>query len=123
MSLTRDSLRNAGTGTPSGGLRSFSIALLLTALALTAPGCAMQRVLSNHTVAANLTVADIYHQQVLDNLALFIDNPGSMPSFSVVNAGTVNIEDKAEANLSPTYSPTLTRALQGGGALPILSIL
>jgi hypothetical protein len=92
-------------------------------LATSASGCATHRALQYHTVAANLTVSDMYHQQVLDNLARFLTNPASMPSFSVVTGGTVNISDQKGANVSPTYSPTLTRAMQGGGALPILSIL
>lgn len=92
-------------------------------LAVNSLGCATQRALHQHTVAANITVADIYYQQVLNNVALFVDNPASMPAFSVVTAGTVNVQDQAGATLSPTYSPTLTSQLQGGGALPILSIL
>jgi hypothetical protein len=68
-------------------------------------------------------VSDIYYQQVLDNLARFTVNPATMPSFSVVSAGTVNVEDAHGTNLAPTYSPTLTHSLQGGGALPILFIL
>lgn len=86
-------------------------------------GCATHRALHQHTVAANITVTDIYYQQVLNNVALFVNNPASMPSFSVVTAGTVNIQDQAGGSLSPTYSPTLPYQLQGGGALPILSIL
>jgi len=74
-------------------------------------------------VAANLTVSDIYFQQVLNNVARFEVNSAAMPSFSVVSAGTVNIQDSSGATLAPTYSPTLSSAMQGGGALPILSIL
>lgn len=91
--------------------------------ALVNSGCATHRVLSKHTVAANLTTADIYYQQVLNNVARFVVNPASMPSFSVIAAGTVNIEDAHEGSISPTYSPTLSAVQQGGGALPILSIL
>lgn len=86
-------------------------------------GCATHRALHQQTVAANLTVTEIYYQQVLNNIALFENNPASMPSFSVVTAGTVNVEDQAGGSLAPNYSPTLTPQLQGGGALPILSIL
>lgn len=96
-------------------------ALLLPLLAVS--GCATHRALQGHTVAANLTIGDIYYQQVLNNIARFECNPGSMPSFSVVTGGTVNITDQAGGGVSPTYSPTLTPALQGGGALPILSML
>lgn len=96
------------------------VAVLLVA---SLSGCATQRALRQHTVAANITLTDIYYQQVLNNVARFVDNPMSMPSFSVVTAGTVNVEDQHGASFNPTYSPTLTNALQGGGALPILSLL
>lgn len=86
-------------------------------------GCATHRALTQHTIAANLTTADIYYQQVLNNVARFVVNPATMPSFSVVAAGTVNIEDAHEGGINPNYSPTLSAAQQGGGALPILSIL
>lgn len=86
-------------------------------------GCATHRVLSKHTVVANFTTADIYYQQVLNNVARFVANPASMPSFSVISSGTVNVQDNQQASFNPTYSPTLTAAQQGGGALPILSLL
>jgi hypothetical protein len=41
----------------------------------------------------------------------------------VATAGTVSVLDTAGAGASPTYSPTLTFLQQGGGALPILSLL
>lgn len=99
------------------------VTLIGTFLAVSSVGCATHRSLHQHTVAANITVTDIYYQQILSNVALFVDNPASMPSFSVVTAGTVNVQDQAGGTLSPNYSPTLTSQQQGGGALPILSIL
>jgi len=107
----------------SVGLRPGALGAALLAIALSLPGCATHRALQRDTVAANFTVTDIYYQQVLNNLARFETNPGSMPSFSVVSAGTVNIQDSAGSSIQPNYSPTLTRGLQGGGALPILSLL
>ena len=101
----------------------WCVGLLLAVLAIQSAGCATQRALQKHTVAANITVSDIYYQQVLNNIARFVENPAAMPSISVVTAGTVNVQDQAGGSLSPNYSPTLTRRLQGGGALPILSIL
>lgn len=102
----------------AGAMRLISLTLVLIAVS----GCATHRALRQHTVAANATVADIYYQQVLNNVARFTANPAAMPSFSVVSAGTVNVEDANGASINPNYSPTLTRAMQGGGALPILSI-
>src|SRR5262249_10952334 len=42
---------------------------------------------------------------------------------AVVNAGTVTVADQKTAGGTATYSPTLTFQQQGGGALPILSLL
>ncbi len=100
--------------------------LLVALTVLLAPwlnGCSTHRVLRQHTVAANITVSDIYYQQILNNVACFATNPAAMPSISMVTAGTVNVEDQQGASINPTYSPTLTRLSQGGGALPILSLL
>ena len=97
---------------------------MLSALAVSAAGgCATHQTLLKNTVAANVTTADIYYQETLENVARFAANPAAMPSFSVISAGTVNVEDEHSGGVNPNYSPTLTRAMQGGGALPILSIL
>src|SRR5277367_1443554 len=80
-------------------------------------------VLRNETGKTTNTLADLQYQQVLDNLARFHDDHDTVPSFAVATAGTVSINDQAGAGVSPTYSPTLPYALQGGGALPILSLL
>ena len=100
--------------------RSFVALAMLLAPCLS--GCKTHRALRQHTVATNLTVTDIYYQQVLNNVACFASNPASMPSFSVVTAGTVNVQDQQGVSLNPTYSPTLSNLQQGGGALPILSL-
>ena len=79
--------------------------LLLLALLATS-GCATHRSLAKHTIATNMTVADMYHQQVMDNLALFVHNPAAMPSFSVVTAGTVNVSDQAGASVRSDANAT-----------------
>jgi hypothetical protein len=92
---------------------------LLSALS----GCATHLALRNDTVKTTDTLADLQYQQVLDNLARFHDNPDTVPSFAVATAGTASVLDTAGAGVSPTYAPTLTFNQQGGGALPILSLL
>lgn len=103
--------------------RSAGLCALCAVVACSLSGCATHRVLRKNTVAVNATLSDIYYEQVLNNVARFEANPDSMPSFAMVSAGTVNIEDQHGAGFNPNYSPTLTRAMQGGGALPILSML
>jgi hypothetical protein len=96
--------------------------LLFLGLPLTLSGCT-HIALRNDTVRTTNTLADLQFQQVLDNVARFHDNPDTVPSFAVANSGTVSILDTTGAGISPTYSPTLPFFLQGGGALPILSLL
>jgi hypothetical protein len=79
--------------------------------------------LRNNTGHSTATLMDIHFKQVLDNVARFYDNPDTVPSFAVVTAGTVAVGDQAGVGVSATYSPTLNSAQQGGGALPILSLL
>jgi hypothetical protein len=79
--------------------------------------------LQKDTVRTTNTLTDLEFQQVLDNLARFHDSPDTMPSFAVATAGTVSVLDTTGAGVSPTYSPTLPFSLQGGGALPVLSLL
>src|SRR5262245_57320140 len=95
---------------------------LLVGLIFTLGGCT-QLALRNNTAQTTNTLTELQFQQVLDNVARFQDNPDTVPAFAVVTAGTVAVNDQAGAGLSATYSPTLSNAQQGGGALPILSLL
>jgi hypothetical protein len=98
-------------------------AVLLSVLISTLSGCATHLALRNDTVRTTNTLTDLQYQQILDNVARFHDDPDTVPSFAVATAGTVSIADQQSAGVSPTYSPTLTFQQQGGGALPILSLL
>ena len=97
--------------------------ILVLSVVLGVSGCATNKVLQTDTVRTTNTLTDLQYRQVLDNLARFIDNPDTIPSFAVASSGTVSVLDTAGAGISPTYSPTLSFIQQGGGALPILSLL
>lgn len=100
-------------------MRAWSLALaLLPALG----GCATHASLRDSTVCTAATLTDLNYQQVLNNVAMFAANPSAMPALGVVNSGTVTVTDQKAYSGSATYSPTLTFAKQGGGALPILSL-
>src|SRR5438552_1540557 len=96
-------------------------AFLFIGFLFTLTGCT-HLTLQRDTVKTTNTLTDLHFQQVLDNLARFHANPDTIPSFAVASAGTVSVNDQTGAGISPTYSPTLTFANQGGGALPILSL-
>jgi hypothetical protein len=95
---------------------------MLAALLATC-GCQTHRALCDNTLRTTGTLTDLNYQQVLNNVAMFVANPSSLPSVAVINAGTVTVADQKTYNTSATYSPTLTFAQQGGGALPILTLL
>lgn len=90
---------------------------------LATSGCQTHLALRDSTLRTNATLTDLNYQQVLNNLALFVANPAALPSVAVINAGTVTVSDQKTYSANATYSPTLTFGLQGGGALPILSLL
>lgn len=96
---------------------------LVSLLVLLLGGCQTHLCLRDNTVRTAATLTDLNYQQVLDNLAMFVANPSTLPSVSVINAGTVTVADQKTYNTSATYSPTLPFAQQGGGALPILTLL
>src|SRR5262249_40579454 len=93
------------------------------AMFLATGGCQTHLALRDNTLRTAGTLTDLNYQQVLNNVALFVANPSSLPSVSIINAGTVTVADQKTYNASATYSPTLTFAQQGGGALPILTLL
>jgi hypothetical protein len=59
--------------------------LLLLALAVPALGCRTHLSLRDNTLLTTETLTDLNYQQVLDNLARFVANPGTMPSLAIVN--------------------------------------
>lgn len=97
----------------------FVLLLLLPHFA----GCQTHLSLRDNTGCTTATLTDLNYRQVLDNVARFTANPSSLPSIAVFNAGTVTVADQKSVNGSATYSPTLTFDQQGGGALPILTLL
>jgi hypothetical protein len=97
--------------------------LILICLVASISGCRTHLSLRDNTLRTAGTLTDLNYQQVLDNLARFHDNPAAMPSFAVVNAGTVNVADQQSFNANATYAPTLTLGQQIGSGLPLLSLL
>jgi hypothetical protein len=97
---------------------------LMTALALPLflNGCKTQQSLRENTVVTAATLAEVNYQQILDNVAMFVDNPAVLPSFATIGGGAVTVADHITVNVAPTYVPTLAFHQQSGAGLPILSI-
>jgi hypothetical protein len=101
-------------------MRAWALVLtLLPALV----GCATHASLRDNTTRTTATLTDLNYQQVLNNVAMFVSNSSALPSVAVVNSGTVTVTDQKAYSTSATYSPTLPFSQQGGGALPILTLL
>lgn len=98
-------------------------AIVLLAVVPPMSGCQTHLHLRDNTLQTSATLTDLTYQQVLNNVAMFVANPSSLPAISVVNAGTVTVADQKGLNGNATYAPTLTFSQQGGGALPILTLL
>jgi hypothetical protein len=96
------------------------LVLLVCALAC---GCRTHLSLRDNTLRTADTLTNLNYQQVLNNLAMLVANPAFMPSIAIINAGTVTVADQAVASGNATYAPTLNFSQQGGGALPILTLL
>jgi hypothetical protein len=95
-------------------------------LVLAAPflaGCQTHLILRDDAVKLSNTLSDLNYQQILNNVAMFVHNPSALPSLVAVSAGTASINDQRGYSGNANYAPTLTFAQQGGGALPILTLL
>jgi hypothetical protein len=73
-------------------VRSISVRLLFASHLIAASGCTAAQ-LQRHTISQAATVHDIYQQQILDNVAMFVHNRGSCPFFVLINQGTSTLTD------------------------------
>jgi len=67
--------------------------ILFVAAPVLCTGCTSAQ-LRLSTIAQSTTLQDIYTQQVMNNLAVFIANPDALPFFAYPNQGTTAIQDQ-----------------------------
>ncbi len=65
--------------------------LIALGLLLAASGCEAVQ-LRNHVVEQAATLNEIQYQQVLDNLAMFVQDPAALPYFSLTPGGSAQIQ-------------------------------
>ncbi len=80
-----------------------SIAIVILAF-IASPGCTHNQ-LRRSTLNTSSTLTEMQYQQVLDNLAMFVQNSGSLPFFALNSKGNVQISDSLAANGSLNFSP------------------
>ena len=77
---------------------------LAVTFVLLATGCAHHRLAHDHVQQAR-TLTTINEQQVLDNLAMFMDNPNALPYFAIPGAGSAVVTDDGGIDLSTINGP------------------
>lgn len=78
--------------------------IVLTLAFCCSAGCAHKQLEWNTTHQAK-TLTDIYEQQVLDNLAMFVYDANSLPSFAYPNEGASNVNDSGNIGSSTSWVP------------------
>lgn len=81
---------------------NIATALALASVFVFATGC-RQVQLQRNTVRQAWTLGDIHQQQVMNNLAMFVYDYQSLPSFAVPNATGSNITDAGSAAIAPGF--------------------
>ena len=84
---------------------------------LACSGCAHNQLRWN-TVKQSATLTDIYEQQVLNNLAMFVYDQGSLPFFSVPNSAATDVSGEGSVGAGFDWSDTsfLGSVLNLGGS-------
>lgn len=95
--------------------------LMILIVLIACCGCRTHLSLRHHTIQTASTIADLHYQQVIDNIARYVEIPSTVPSIAIVNNGTVSVTDQSTFGAAGTYAPTLTTVDQIGG-FPIFSL-
>jgi hypothetical protein len=76
-------------------------------------GCTHGQLRYNTIQQAN-TLTEIYERQVLNNLAMFVENPYALPHFAVANLGTSNVTDTGQLSATSFEHLRQTLGFQAG---------
>jgi hypothetical protein len=107
---------NASVGSADVGRMTLNRAMFV-ALSLTlCSGCAYIP-LRRNTINQARTVADIHQQQVLNNLAMFVYNPNSMPCFAYPTQGTNQVTNTANGGVTQGFGQ-IVQGPRAGHYLP-----
>lgn len=96
-------------------IRKTVVAILFSFALTSASGCATHRFLGGNTIRQTQTLSSLIEQQVLDNLAAFGSNPGSLPQFAIIGDGTSQVQDGG--SITPSLAWNFTTFT--GATLPI----
>ena len=86
-------------------MRGILVAIGLMPLLTT--GCAHFQ-LENHTLRQASTITDLRYREVLDNIAMSLENPDVLPYFAIVKDGTANVQNNGQSTFAITWMPAST---------------
>jgi len=72
-----------------------------------ASGCAHMHLAYDHVRQASV-LTSVHEKQVLDNLAMFLDNPEALPFYAMPGTGSAQVTDNGQLSASPLNGPTHT---------------
>jgi hypothetical protein len=90
---------------------------LLAALLLSCTSGCTNFALERRTVNQAMSVTDLRYQEVLNNLAALSANPGTLPSFSLIGSGAVNVSDMAKLDSMTVWQGAIRGFTSEAGTL------
>lgn len=87
----------------ANGGHSMHGRILVCAIVFCLTGC-MHIPLRSNTANQARTISDLYQQEVLNNLAMFVDDPNSLPHFSFAASGATGITDQGTVGVTPSWA-------------------
>src|SRR5436305_125574 len=88
---------------PPASIRFAAVLLVIGSLS----GCAHVQ-LRHNAVNQAAAVGEFEQQEVMDNLAMFVNNINSFPHFSFPNQTATSVTDQDSAGMTPTWSRPVT---------------
>jgi len=84
--------------------RALALPLCLIGLVTALSGCTFNR-LRHHTLKQGNTLVELQNRQILDNLAMFTQNPAAIPWHMNLKEGTTQITDSASGGAAVDLGP------------------
>lgn len=92
--------------------------LIITGICFAAAAGCTHVQLRNDTVNESAAVGDMITQEVMNNLAMFVYDPNSMPYFSFPNQGSSSVTDQGTVGVSAGWGRPITSGESAGATTP-----
>jgi hypothetical protein len=86
---------------------------ILALAACACEGCTMMS-LERHTLAQTESAIDLRYREIMDNLAMVACDPASLPAYSSIFAGTIQITDQQQLVSTTAWQHVISKPIQDG---------